>query len=162
MCVCVHSLCGSNPDLGWGPFLTFAPASLSPASPSVRRLYPKSSKWLPFLSSQILPVTLTSVRGEKKRRRIVGSERTCVSKRHQECFVTSLTLTPPIRLTSTWVCSCNANITRECWIKALLQVKSDFFFYLKESSHLKNLFSCALIILSPDWLTVWSAAAIMP
>lgn len=56
---------------GWGPFLTFASASLSSASPSVRRRYPKSPEWLPFLSSQILPVTLTSVRGEKKRRQIV-------------------------------------------------------------------------------------------
>lgn len=69
------------------------------------QIYPK---WPPFLSSQILPVTLTSVRGEKKQRQIVGSELTCVSKRHQQCSVSvlgpwPLTLTPPICLTSTWV-----------------------------------------------------------
>lgn len=87
MFVCVHSLYGSNPDLGGGPFLTYASASLSLASPSVRRLYPKSSKWPPFLSSQILPVTLTSIRGEKKQHQIVGSELTCVSQHRQQCSV---------------------------------------------------------------------------
>lgn len=73
--------------LGGGPFLTYASASLSLASPSVRRLYPKSSKWPPFLSSQILPVTLTPIRGEKKQRQIVGSELTCVSQHRQQCSV---------------------------------------------------------------------------
>lgn len=72
---------------GGGPFLTYASASFSLASPSVRRLYPKSSKWPPFLSSQILPVTLTSIRGEKKQHQIVGSELTCVSQHRQQCSV---------------------------------------------------------------------------
>lgn len=54
LCLCSFVWYGSNPD--WSlyaaglPYLTYVSASLSPASPSVRGLHPKASKWPPFLS----------------------------------------------------------------------------------------------------------------
>lgn len=152
---------------GCGPFLTFASASLSPAKV---HLWEDSIPNLPngFLSSLPKFFLWHWHQSEGKRSAVrLLDQSVHVSANSIRNVLWPLTLTPLIRLTSTWVCSCDANITRECWIKALLQVKSDYYFFLfwKESSHFKNLselFSFALIILSPHWLTVWRAAAIMP
>lgn len=84
--VSVHLLWyDSNPDsssrLGVLPFLTYALASLSPASPSVRGLQSKSFQMASFPLSVFIPesissscVTLESIIGKKKNKAERGDE----------------------------------------------------------------------------------------
>lgn len=148
--VCVHSLCGSNPDLEVGSISNIASTSLSPATV---HLWEDSIPDLPndFLSSLPKFFLWHWHQSEGKRSTVrLLNQSVHVSANSIRNVLWPLTLTSSICLTSTWVCICADNITRECWIKALLQVKSEFF---KKAVFLKTFWSCCwLIIFPPHWL----------